>query len=182
MSSSSSSENGRKRGTTEFNFRDFVDYVNRTDKRIELFFKDLDRDGNGFIDKAEIKAGFEEMGIALSNRQVDQLMLHLDKDGSLHIDWSEWRDFFRFTPHTQMERALHYWRVNTFTDFGDHSLPQDYTLDEKQSGLWVRNLLASGLACVFTRTITAPLDRVRIYLQVMIKRIHLISTYIEINV
>lgn len=30
-----------------FNFRDFVDYVNRTDRKIELIFKNLDRDQNG---------------------------------------------------------------------------------------------------------------------------------------
>jgi Ca2+-binding EF-hand superfamily protein len=157
----------KKKQVTELNFRDFVEYVNQTDKKIELFFKDLDKDGNGFIDKTEIKAGFEKMGIFLSNKQVDELMLHLDKDGSLHIDWNEWRDFFRFTPHTKMEQALRYWRVNTFTDFGDHCLPQDYTLEEKKSGIWLINLFASALACVFTRTITAPLDRVRIYMQVI---------------
>lgn len=30
-----------------FDFRDFVDYVNRTDRKIELIFKNLDRDQNG---------------------------------------------------------------------------------------------------------------------------------------
>lgn len=30
-----------------FDFRDFVDYVNRTDKKIELIFKNLDKDENG---------------------------------------------------------------------------------------------------------------------------------------
>lgn len=30
-----------------FDFRDFVDYVNQTDRKIEIIFKNLDRDQNG---------------------------------------------------------------------------------------------------------------------------------------
>jgi len=150
-----------------FDFRDFVDYVNQTDKKIELTFKDLDRDKNGIIDYNEIKSGFENLGIILSDAQINKLMSHIDKNNSLQIDWQEWRDFFRFAPHDKMEEALRHWRTETFLGVdGDQSIPIDYTAKEKKTGLWWRNLVAGGAAGALSRTCTAPLDRVKIFLQV----------------
>jgi Ca2+-binding EF-hand superfamily protein len=37
--------------TINFDFRDFLEYVNQSDRKIQLLFKDLDRDRNGIIDK-----------------------------------------------------------------------------------------------------------------------------------
>jgi solute carrier family 25 phosphate transporter 23/24/25/41 len=156
----------KDRAESNFDFRDFVDYVNQTDKKIDLIFKDLDRDQNGIIDKSEIKKGFENLGIILNEAQIDKLMNHLDKNNSLQIDWKEWRDFFRFAPHDKVEEALRIWRTETFLDYADQSIPNDYTKKEKQNGLWWRNLVAGGLAGAISRTCTAPLDRVKIFLQV----------------
>ena len=153
------------RSGEQFDFRDFVDYVSRTDKKIELLFKDLDCDKNGLIDKSEIKRAFENLGVILSDKQIDMLMQHMDKNKSLQIDWKEWRDYFRFAPHDKMEEALRLWRTESFVDYADQSIPNDYTIKEKQSGLWWRNLVAGGVAGSISRTCTAPLDRIRIFLQ-----------------
>lgn len=158
--------NSKDGNTINFDFRDFVDYVTATDKKMEIIFKDLDFDKNGIIDKDEVRRGFENLGIILNEQQIDQLLKHLDKNNSLQIDWKEWRDFFRFAPHDKIEEALRYWRTETFVDYADQSIPNDYTKKEKQSGLWWRNLVAGGLAGAISRTCTAPLDRVRIFLQV----------------
>lgn len=149
-----------------FDFRDLVDYVSETDKKIKLVFKDLDLDKNGIIDRNEIKQGFENLGVVLTDKQIDKLVNHLDKNNSLQVDWNEWRDFFRFAPHNKLEEMLRYWRVESFVDYADSSIPKDYTKKEKDSGLWVRNLVAGGLAGAVSRTCTAPLDRVKIFLQV----------------
>ncbi len=114
-----------------FDFRDFVDYVSETDKKIKLIFKDLDADKNGIIDRNEIKQGFESLGVLLTEKQIDKLLSHLDKDNSLQIDWKEWRDFFRFAPHDKLEEMLRYWRMESFVDYADSSIPKDYTKKEK---------------------------------------------------
>lgn len=159
----SSSKEG---STVNLDFRDFVDYVTETDKKMEIIFKDLDLDKNGIIDRNEIKTGFENLGIILSDMQIDKLLKNIDKNNSLQIDWKEWRDFFRFAPHDKIEEVLRYWRTQTFVDYADQSIPNDYTKKEKQSGFWWRNLVAGGLAGAISRTCTAPLDRVKIFLQV----------------
>lgn len=148
-------------------FQDFLDYVGEKDKKIKLFFNNLDRDNNGTIDRNEIKKGFEELGIVLTMTQIDKLLRDIDGNGSLEIDWKEWRDFFRFAPHDKLEEMLRYWRMYSFVDYADQSIPNDYTKNEKKTGLWWRNLVAGGVAGAVSRTCTAPFDRVKIFLQVI---------------
>lgn len=47
ISKSSTQPSATQAVIENFDFRDFVDYVNRTDRKIELIFKNLDRDQNG---------------------------------------------------------------------------------------------------------------------------------------
>ena len=37
----------------------------------------------------------------------------MDKDGTLKIDWSEWRDYLILSPSTDLRDILHYWRHST---------------------------------------------------------------------
>jgi len=46
------------------------------------------------------------------------------------------------------------------------SVPDDFTLQEMLSGMWWRHLVAGGVAGAVSRTATAPLDRLKVFLQV----------------
>lgn len=48
----------------------------------------------------------------------------------------------------------------------DIGVPDDFTNSEMVSGMWWRHLLAGGVAGAVSRTCTAPLDRIKVYLQV----------------
>ena len=53
-------------------------------------------------------------------------------------------------------------------DIGDSlTCPPEFTKKEKKSGMWWRHLVAGGIAGAVSRTCTAPLDRLKILLQVM---------------
>ncbi|CAO2599786.1 Calcium-binding mitochondrial carrier protein SCaMC-1, partial [Lemmus lemmus] len=60
---------------------------------------------------------------------------------------------------------------NSFTyqiiDIGESiSIPDEFTEQEKKSGVWWRQLVAAGIASAITRTCTAPLDRLKVMMQV----------------
>lgn len=46
------------------------------------------------------------------------------------------------------------------------NVPDDFTQSELQTGKWWRHLLSGGIAGAFSRTCTAPLDRLKVFLQV----------------
>lgn len=45
-------------------------------------------------------------------------------------------------------------------------IPDDFTTEEKQTGMWWRHLVAGGGAGAVSRTCTAPLDRLKVMMQV----------------
>ncbi|XP_048515585.1 calcium-binding mitochondrial carrier protein SCaMC-2 isoform X2 [Athalia rosae] len=57
--------------------------------------------------------------------------------------------------------------IANYLDIGeDMGVPDDFTNSEMVSGMWWRHLLAGGIAGAVSRTCTAPLDRIKVYLQV----------------
>ncbi|KAK7810602.1 hypothetical protein U0070_008223, partial [Myodes glareolus] len=52
-------------------------------------------------------------------------------------------------------------------DIGESiSIPDEFTEQEKKSGVWWKQLVAAGIASAITRTCTAPLDRLKVMMQV----------------
>lgn len=45
-------------------------------------------------------------------------------------------------------------------------VPDEFTIEEKQTGMWWRHLVAGGGAGAISRTCTAPLDRLKVMMQV----------------
>uniref|UniRef100_U5ER29 Putative mitochondrial solute carrier protein n=1 Tax=Corethrella appendiculata TaxID=1370023 RepID=U5ER29_9DIPT len=57
--------------------------------------------------------------------------------------------------------------VAKYLDIGeDLNVPDDFTQNEMQTGMWWRHLAAGGVAGAVSRTCTAPLDRLKVFLQV----------------
>lgn len=61
--------------------------------------------------------------------------------------------------------------LRKYLDIGeDMNVPDDFTQTEMQTGMWWRHLAAGGVAGAVSRTCTAPLDRLKVFLQVQSSR------------
>ncbi|KAK3087277.1 hypothetical protein FSP39_003967 [Pinctada imbricata] len=151
----------------QIDFKEFVKYVTEHEKKLRLYFRDIDINKDGSIDAQEICDSFRKMGINMELSEAEKLLKRMDKDGTLKIDWNEWRDYLILTPTSSIKDILHYWRHSTIIDVGDNTIiPDDFTEEELKTGLWWRNLMAGGAAGAVSRTCTAPLDRIKVMLQV----------------
>ncbi|XP_076170051.1 short Calcium-binding Mitochondrial Carrier isoform X2 [Ptiloglossa arizonensis] len=103
----------------------------------------------------------------MDRKEAKKLLQRMDKDGSLTISFNEWRDFLLYAPSTDLLGLIEYWHHTNYMDIGeDIGVPEDFTTSEMVSGMWWRHLVSGGVAGAVSRTCTAPLDRVKVYLQV----------------
>ncbi|XP_044766770.1 calcium-binding mitochondrial carrier protein SCaMC-2-B isoform X3 [Coccinella septempunctata] len=121
----------------------------------------------GKIDLEELAGAFKDLGIPLEKAEAKKLLQRMDQDGSLNISFDEWRDFLLLAPSHDIHQLIKYWRHSTYLDIGeDMNVPDDFTQSEMQTGMWWRHLAAGGIAGAVSRTCTAPLDRLKVFLQV----------------
>ncbi|XP_059839641.1 mitochondrial adenyl nucleotide antiporter SLC25A24-like [Hypanus sabinus] len=102
----------------------------------------------------------------------------MDEDGTMTIDWNEWRDHFLFNPAANIEEIIHFWKHSTVLDIGDSlTIPDEFTEEERKSGMWWRQLLSGAVAGAVSRTGTAPLDRLKVLMQVHASKSNQMSVY-----
>lgn len=90
----------------------------------------------------------------------------LDRDKDLNITFAEWHTYFRFAPTTELEASLKSWRRTIQLDtINEQQIPNAYTDKERENGFYSRHFIAGALSGMVSRTFTAPLDRLKIYMQ-----------------
>ncbi|XP_065359412.1 calcium-binding mitochondrial carrier protein SCaMC-2 isoform X1 [Calliphora vicina] len=146
---------------------EFVHYVREHEKNLRLQFSHLDKNRDGKVDLEELISAFKDLGIEVDMEEAKILLSRMDQDGSLNISFNEWRDFLLLAPSSDIHDLIKFWRHSTYLDIGeDMNVPDDFTPTELQSGMWWRHLAAGGVAGAVSRTCTAPLDRIKVFLQV----------------
>ncbi|XP_033969446.1 calcium-binding mitochondrial carrier protein SCaMC-3b isoform X1 [Trematomus bernacchii] len=148
-------------------FHEFSQYLWAHERRLWLLFNSLDRNKDGRIDVGEIQHSLHRLGVEVSMEQASRILQSMDRDGTMTINWNEWRDHFLFNPFHNMEEIVHYWKHSHMYDIGEHlTVPDEFSEKERRSGLVWRQLVAGAMAGAVSRTGTAPLDRLKVYLQV----------------
>lgn len=148
-------------------FEEFSKYLKEHEKKLRLTFKSLDKNNDGRIDHMEIKQSLADLGLDISTEEAQKILQSIDVDGTMTVDWSEWREHFLFNPATNLQEIIRYWKHSTVLDIGDSlTIPDEFTEEEKTSGLWWKQLSAGAMAGAVSRTGTAPLDRMKVFMQV----------------
>lgn len=105
-------------------------------------------------------------------------MEHVDKDNNGIITFEEWRDFLLLYPHeATIENIYQYWERVCLVDIGEQAvIPEGISKHVHAS----KYLIAGGVAGAISRTATAPLDRLKVVLQVQTARARIMPAVKEI--
>ncbi|XP_040260916.1 calcium-binding mitochondrial carrier protein SCaMC-2 isoform X3 [Bufo bufo] len=157
----------------QLDFEEFVHYLRDHEKKLRLVFRSLDKKNDGRIDVQEIMQSLRDLGVNISEQQAEKILKRMDKNGTMTIDWNEWRDYHLLHPAENIPEIILYWKHSTIFDVGENLIvPDEFTVEEKQTGMWWRHLVAGGGAGAVSRTCTAPLDRLKVLMQVRDFTVH----------
>ncbi|KAJ8599432.1 hypothetical protein CTAYLR_007995 [Chrysophaeum taylorii] len=115
--------------------------------RLQAVFREVDESGNGLIDEVELREALRKVG----GVNAKELMRRVDIDRSGKIDFEEFVDAFEFVPRATLHAAR-----QSFDD----AIPHIHGLEAWQT------VVTGGLAGVASRTVVAPLERVKLAAQV----------------
>lgn len=130
-------------------------------KLIDMF-REMDNDSSGSIDKGEIISTMHRLGYKVTPRQGDMMLKKVDTDGNSEISLEEFTSFFRNSPLSSINALAEQWSDGVSTDCGgDVGSP---SLPPSGLELW-QTVVAGGCGGVASRTLTAPLERVKLAAQ-----------------
>ncbi|KNA10258.1 hypothetical protein SOVF_144840 [Spinacia oleracea] len=142
-------------------FRRYMD-----DKELELYriFQTIDVEHNGCILPEELYDALLKAGIEINDEELALFVERVDKDNDGVITFEEWRDFLLLYPHeVTIANIYHYWERVCLVDIGEQTVIPEGVSKHVHAG---RYLIAGGIAGAASRTATAPLDRLKVGLQV----------------
>ncbi|XP_063051786.1 calcium-binding mitochondrial carrier protein SCaMC-2-A [Engraulis encrasicolus] len=151
----------------QLDFEEFVHYLQDHEKDLKLVFKTLDKKDAGNINAKEIVDSLRDLGVHITLQQAEGVLRSMDKNGTMTIDWNDWNNCPTQQPEESIPEIILYWKHSTIFDVGESLLvPDEFTTEEKLTGMWWRHLVAGGGAGAVSRTFTAPLDRLKVIMQV----------------
>lgn len=159
-------------------YQEFRRYMD--DKELELYriFQAIDVEHNGSILPEELYHALVKAGIEIDDEELATFVERVDKDNNGVITFEEWRDFLLLYPHeATMENIYHYLERVCLVDIGEQAaIPEGISKHVHAS----RYLIAGGVAGATSRTATAPLDRLKVVLQVQTTRAHIMPAVRDI--
>ncbi|KAM3865934.1 solute carrier family 25 member 24, like [Diretmus argenteus] len=148
-------------------YNEFLCYMRDREKKWKIHFHDLDKNKCGVIDQDEIICLFKELGVVISKPNAKRIIQMMDKDNSMTVDWEEFLQHVILHPAENIGELVSSWKHSLVFDVGEsRAMPIEFPDEVSDSGMWRRFVLAAGLADGVSRTVTAPIDRLKTQLQV----------------
>ncbi|XP_067109936.1 solute carrier family 25 member 24, like [Osmerus mordax] len=148
-------------------YEEFLSYMMNSEKKWKIHFQDLDRNKCGVIGEEEIIHLFKELGVVISKPNAKRIIQMMDKDNSMTVDWGEFLHHVILNPAENLGDLVSSWKHSLVFDVGEsRAMPLEFPEEGPDSGMWRRFVLAAGLADAVSRTVTAPIDRLKTQLQV----------------
>ncbi|KAG8388172.1 hypothetical protein BUALT_Bualt02G0098200 [Buddleja alternifolia] len=145
-------------------YQEFRKYMDDKELELYLIFQAIDVEHNGCILPEELWDALVKAGIQMDDEELASFVEHVDKDNNGIITFEEWRDFLLLYPHeATIENIYRYWERVYLVDIGEQPvIPEGISKHVHAT----KYLIAGGVAGAASRTATAPLDRLKVKLQV----------------
>eukprot|EP01134_Creolimax_fragrantissima_P004970 CFRG4970T1 len=144
-------------------FSDFLNFFHRKEIQIKALFDEIDTCSNGKLTVPELRDALLRAGVQISRSDLQVFVKKIDKDQNGIITYDEWRDFLLLFPLNPDLGNVYHWFANvSLVDIGEAAvIPEGISA----KSAW-KYFLAGAVAGATSRTCTAPLDRLKVLLQV----------------
>lgn len=149
-------------------YEDFKIFLEEKELELWNLFNSIDLKAHGRLTRDGVKDALNRAGVKISDGELCTFFEHIDSDNNGDIGFDDWARFLLFLPRNATMK-----NVYTFYRNLVHQTDSSETIfipEERSSDIVTfKYLIAGALAGSISRTCTAPLDRLRILLQVQIK-------------
>lgn len=139
-------------------FKEFTNYVQGKEAVMRLAFRRVDCDGDEHLDTSEVLEAVKALGLAVTPSDAGAMVRLLDRDGDGRIDYDEFRRFIIMLPSAQV-RSSHI--LVAWIDSADWVEESHYRLTHIPHTHSIEVFMAGGVAGAVSRTVVAPLERLR---------------------
>ena len=154
--------------STKIKREDFIEYCKIQMKIFVKIFDSLDSNNDGFVHRSEIIPTLKKLDYNLKEGEIDDLLDKMDIDKDKLISFSEFVNFYHLIPINNMHNAFDI-LLTDWPDFDDIGLSPNFIHHGKETSA-AAIILAGGISGAVSRTLTAPLDRLKIIMQASTKK------------
>ncbi|KAF9577415.1 hypothetical protein BGW38_007383, partial [Lunasporangiospora selenospora] len=145
----------------QLHYEDFHLFVEEKEERLWNLFREIDHNNDNEIQPDELQASLAKAGIQMSDAELEVFIRAMDKDGNGVIDFEEWRDFLVLLPRETTLKEIYKYVTEVIAQVG---VDGDVVMPPSENDFVARYLFAGAIAGAVSRSVTAPLDRLKVYL------------------
>ncbi|PRW34020.1 calcium-binding mitochondrial carrier S -3-like [Chlorella sorokiniana] len=145
-------------GDQQIEFEEFRRYVQSKERRMRAVFDSIDRDGDGQLSVAEVHRAAAALGISVAPEDSQRMVELLDTDKDGCVDYAEFHRFVCLLPGAHVSRGQ---ILSAWIDSASWANAMEYRLGHVPPSQPLERFLAGGVAGAVSRTVVAPLERLR---------------------
>eukprot|EP01060_Flectonema_neradi_P016487 TRINITY_DN23097_c0_g1_i1.p1 TRINITY_DN23097_c0_g1~~TRINITY_DN23097_c0_g1_i1.p1 ORF type:complete len:446 (+),score=61.00 TRINITY_DN23097_c0_g1_i1:71-1408(+) len=143
---------------------EFEHYFTAREAALKTAFDLICKGGDHFTAPL-LRRAAEASGLKLSDDDIRKIMTHMDKNKDHKVTFTEFIDSLLLAPAVNPKAFFDQWFVDSFCDDAqsEFTIPREIRPREEVSfsEMVAKKLICGGIAGCLSRTLTAPIDRVR---------------------
>jgi len=143
-------------------YDEFKTYVLEKYQQLYEMFEQFDENHDGYISEEELSNMLCHLNMRHEPQYVKSLIHCVDKDRNGYIDFDEWCNLFMMIPDLNIQRLFVYWNEALAYDAEQGAFHNPICVNAKSV---LVHLVSGALSGVASRSITAPLERLKILYQ-----------------